>query len=88
MTNYYLKAIHETDRIDQLNAFRRFLEAEMRRVEDRLSELENDDGSIPDDNTGRWNYEKGQLDMLSTVYGIVVQSLMAAGAFYENAGDE
>ena len=85
--NHYLRAIHETDRIEQLHAFRRFLEGEMKRVEDRLDGLEDDDGRISDDNAEPWSYEKGKLDGISTVYGMVMQSLISSEGFEETDGE-
>lgn len=84
MTNYYLKAIHADDRIEQLHAIRKFLEGEMRRVEDRMVDIETDDGTIPDDKAEQWSYEKGKLDSLATVYGMVVQSLIIRGEMVDD----
>lgn len=76
--NPYLKAIHHPDRAEQLEAFEAFATGEMERSAERLAELENDDGSIPEDNAGQWNYEKGKLDFCRTVAGMFAQARMAA----------
>lgn len=76
MENQYIKAIHHPDNYESLKAWRQFLMDEMDTILSQLHDLENDDGSIPEDNRSHWNYHKGRLDGIKTVHGMVVQRMM------------
>lgn len=71
--NHYLRAIRHSDPAERTESMIAFLSEEMYRTGERLAALENDDGSIPDGNAENWSYEKGKLDTLRTVYGLVGQ---------------
>ena len=63
---------------DHLNAMRQFLEDEQHRLHKRLSEIENDDESTPDDATDEWSMTKGKLDQTRLVHGLVIQGVLTA----------
>ena len=60
----------------RLEAVRQFLEEEQHRLHERLNEIENDDGSIPDDAAGEWSIAKGRLDQTRVFHGLVVQGML------------
>jgi hypothetical protein len=60
----------------RLEAVRQFLEEEQHRLHDRLNEIEDDDGSIPDDVTDEWSMVKGKLDQTRLFHGLVIQAVL------------
>jgi hypothetical protein len=60
----------------RLEAVRQFLEEEEHRLHDRLNEIENDDGSIPDEGTDEWSMVKGKLDQTRLFHGLVIQGVL------------
>ena len=60
----------------RLEAVRQFLEEEQHRLHDRLYEIENDDGSIPDEATDDWSMVKGKLDQTRLFHGLVIQGVL------------
>lgn len=78
--NLYLKTIHHPDRLEQWQAFNQWLAEEEQRSFERLDDLENDDQSIPDENRESWSYEKGRLDGLRSVHGLVAQAMLTLEA--------
>lgn len=75
--NLYMKAIHHPERDEQLHSFVQFCTQEIEETHSRLTDLEHDDGSIPDENRDRWNYEKGKLDNLRLIQGMFAQAVMS-----------
>lgn len=71
--NYYITATLATDPDRRIDALAFFIEEELHETATRLTALEASDGSIPDDDRANWNYEKGQLDMLRLLYGMIQQ---------------
>ena len=76
--NPYLAASLLSPGREHLEAVRQFLEEERHRLHERLSEIENDDGSIPDDATDEWSMAKGKLDQTRLFHGLVVQAVLTA----------
>lgn len=75
--NPYLAASTLSPGHRQVDATRQFLEEETHRLHERLTKIENDDGSIPDDATEEWSMVKGRLDQTRLSHGLVVQCLLA-----------
>lgn len=79
--NLYLKAIHHPERDEQLLAMHQFLADELDDQFGRLADLEGDEGNIPEETGGQWNYEKGKLDALRMWQGLVTQACLAQDVF-------
>lgn len=60
----------------RLEAVRQFVEEEQHRLHGRLNEVENDDGSIPDEATDEWSMVKGKLDQTRLFHGLVIQGVL------------
>lgn len=84
MTNQYLKAIHADDPAEQFQAFRQFLEDEMEATLERMPE--SDFEEMTQEERDKWSYEKGRLDYIRTVHGMVVQVLLAQ-ELYDDDGE-
>jgi len=76
-SNPYLAATILSPGRRQLDAMRQFLEEEQHRLHERLSDMENDDGSIPNGATDEWSMTKGKLDQTRLFHGLVIQSILA-----------
>lgn len=72
MTNYRTAIAHPHEDARE-TALARFLEAELHETADRLTGLEDENGGIPAEVADQWNYEKGRLDTLRLLYGLVQQ---------------
>lgn len=79
--NLYLKAIHHPERDEQLLAMHQFISKEIEDHLHRLEGFEAEDGSVPEENVRCWNYEKGRLDALRTLQGLVTQAGIVQCAF-------
>lgn len=74
MTNWYAVATMATSAERRQEALAMFLEQEMHNTHDRLLDIEDIDGSVPDGMEEKWSYEKGKLDNLRLLYGMVQQA--------------
>jgi len=74
--NPYLAATMLSPGRERLEAVRQFLEEEQHRLHDRLTEIENDDGSIPDEAADEWSMAKGRLDQTRLFHGLVIQGVL------------
>lgn len=73
--NPYLAASMLSAGRKQAEAMRQFLEEEQHQLHERLTEMENDDGSIPDDVAEEWSMVKGKLDQTRLIHGLVVKAI-------------
>lgn len=71
--NHYLEAIYAETEEEQFQAYRQFLEAEM---EDTLERMPDPTEDLDDEEWEKWTYEKGKLDCLRLVHGMVIQSML------------
>lgn len=74
--NPYLAASILPPGRQRLGAVRQFLDEEQHRLHERLDEIENDDGSIPEGATDEWSMVKGKLDQTRMFLGLVVQGIL------------
>jgi len=79
--NQYLRAISETDPVEQAEALRTFAQDE---VEQRAKHLESLD--VKDD-AAEWNYTRGRLDAMRLVHGMAFQMEQMALAQQEQEGE-
>lgn len=61
---------------ERLDAVGQFLDDEQHRLHERLTGIENDDGSVPDDATDEWSMVKGRLDQTRLFRGLVIQAIL------------
>lgn len=86
--NKYLKAIHHPDRKERVQAAHQWLNEEQSKSHERLTEIEDEDGSIPDGKQAQqWAYEKGRLDGLRTVGGLIGQRMVTVMMDDDETGD-
>lgn len=74
--NPYLAATTLPPGPRRLEAVRQFLEDEQHTLHTQLQEIENDDGTIPDDATAEWSMTKGKLDQTRLFHGMVVHAML------------
>lgn len=71
--NPYLITIHAEDRDEQIEAWRKFLESEMKA---RMDDLDSHDSANPEEKA-MMSYDKGWLDACRLMHGMVVQMQLA-----------
>jgi len=88
--NPYLAATMLPPGREHAEAVRQFLEDEQHRLHRRLTEIENDDGSIPDEVADEWSMVKGKLDQTRLFHGLVIQGVLVDEMEQEggDAGDD
>jgi hypothetical protein len=89
-SNPYLAAMILTSARERLEAVSQFLEKETHRLHRRLHEIENDDGSIPEEGEDEWSMTKGKLDQTRIFHGLIVPGILAEERKREDddAGDD